>query len=257
MKELFAEVHTPAGQMRAFVAHPEQDGPFSAIVIYMDFWGLREELHYIARWLGAVGYYCVVPDLYYRQGAIVNEVHDEHGKMVSLVRLDQSTQDKVLEPLRKLRDAEAMDDTQSLLSFLNEQEAVRPGPKGSVGFCLGGRLAMRAACRFPEQFKASASLHGSALVTDHEDSAYRSVHNIQGEFYCGFAEHDPHTSPATVDTLVTAMKTSSAIYRYQVHKGAEHGYALPNRDIHDRKASLRDWEIMLAMYQRQLAPYRV
>jgi carboxymethylenebutenolidase len=256
MKELFAEVPTPAGKMRAFVTYPEQDGPFPAVVIYMDFWGIREELYNVARWLGAVGFYCVVPDLYYRQGTVVNEIHDEHGKMVSLDRLDQATHDKVLAPLRNLTDTEAMDDTQSLLSFLDGQDMVRPGPKGSVGFCLGGRLAMRAACRFPEQFKASASLHGSSLVTDREDSPYRSVHNIQGEFYCGFAEHDPYTSPDTVDTLVTAMKKSPAKYRYQFHKGAAHGYALPNRDIHDRNASLRDWEIILAMYQRQLAPYR-
>ena len=38
----------------------------------------------------------------------------------------------------------------------------------------------------------------------------------------------------------------------EVHKGAEHGYALPNRDIYDNKATLRDWEIIHAMFRRQL-----
>ena len=256
MKERFSEVPTSAGRMKTFVTHPEQDGPFPAVVIYMDFWGAREELYDIARWLAAVGFFCVVPDLYYRQGIVVNEIHNAQGKMVSLNRLDEATHTKVLEPLKKLTDAEVMDDTVSLLHFLDKESTVRPGPKGCVGFCLGGRLVMRAASRFPDHFKASASLHGSSLVVDGKDSPHRMAHSFQGEFYCGFAEHDPYTSPLTVDTLATAMKASSGKYRYEIHKGAEHGYALPNRDIHDRKASLRDWEIILAMYQRQLAPYR-
>src|SRR4051794_15994398 len=32
----------------------------------------------------------------------------------------------------------------------------------------------------------------------------------------------------------------------------EHGYALPNRDIHDKHAANRDWELIFAMFRRQL-----
>lgn len=42
-------VPTASGPMETFITHPEQDGPFPAVVIYMDFWGLREELFDIAR----------------------------------------------------------------------------------------------------------------------------------------------------------------------------------------------------------------
>src|ERR1019366_9259204 len=109
----------------------------------LDVWGAREELFNIARWVGTVGYYCMVPDLYYRQGTVLNRMRDEQGKMMSLSRLDKATQEKVLEPLKKLKDAEVMDDTQALLQFLAKEPIVRPGPKGCVGFCLGGRLVMR------------------------------------------------------------------------------------------------------------------
>lgn len=257
MREQFAQIPTPAGTMKTFVTHPEQDGPFPAVVIYMDFWGAREELFNIARWVGTVGYYCIVPDLYYRQGTVLNRMRDEQGKMMSLGRLDKATQEKVLEPLKKLKDAEVMDDTQALLQFLAKEPIVRPGPKGCVGFCLGGRLVMRAAGRFPDQFKVMASLHGASLVTDREDSPHRLIDKFQGEFYFGFAEHDPYTSPSTVTTLTAAAQRSAAKYRYEIHKKAEHGYALPDRDIYDHKASLRDWEIIFAMFQRQLAPYRL
>jgi carboxymethylenebutenolidase len=41
-------------------------------------------------------------------------------------------------------------------------------------------------------------------------------------------------------------------YRHEFHPGAEHGYALPNRDIHDKRAANRDWELIFAMFRRQL-----
>ena len=57
MKERFVEIETPSGRMETFVTHPEQDGPFPAVIVYMDIWGVREELFEIARRVGTVGYY--------------------------------------------------------------------------------------------------------------------------------------------------------------------------------------------------------
>jgi carboxymethylenebutenolidase len=37
-----------------------------------------------------------------------------------------------------------------------------------------------------------------------------------------------------------------------VHPGARHGYALPDRDIHDHQAAERDWTEIFAMFRRQL-----
>jgi len=37
-----------------------------------------------------------------------------------------------------------------------------------------------------------------------------------------------------------------------VHAGAGHGYALPDRDIHDHAASEVDWREIFAMFERQL-----
>jgi carboxymethylenebutenolidase len=252
MKERFVQVPTKAGAMKTFVAHPKDDAPFPAVILFMDFWGIREELLDIARWTATGGYCCVVPDFYYRQGTVQNEMRDAQGKMVSLTRLDAAAQAKMLAPLEKLSDDEAIDDTAALLEFLAEDSAVRAGPVGGFGYCLGGRLVMRAAARFPTRLRASASMHSSSLMTDRADSPHRAVGAIEGEFYCGFAEHDPYTPPAAVDALASAMKTSKARYHHEVHIGAEHGYALPNRDIYDQKATLRDWEIILGMFRRQL-----
>jgi carboxymethylenebutenolidase len=176
--------------------------------------------------------------------------------MVSLSRLDEATRAKVLAPLKSFSDADAMDDTETMLEFLATDPSVRTGPKGCVGFCLGGRLVLRAAGRFPHHFTAAASLHGSALVSNGEDSPHRQAGRFRGELYCGFAAHDPYTPPSTVAELATAMRSSAARYRHEIHAGTEHGYALPNRDIYHKRAALRDWELILAMFHRQIPSYR-
>ena len=39
MHDRIVDVPTQAGEMETFVTHPEEGGPFPAVVIYMDFWG--------------------------------------------------------------------------------------------------------------------------------------------------------------------------------------------------------------------------
>ena len=49
------------------------------------------------------------------------------------------------------------------------------------------------------------------------------------------------------------MKGNAEVrYRGHVHVGADHGYALPDRDVFDKFAANRDWEYIFAMYRRQL-----
>ena len=42
-------------------------------------------------------------------------------------------------------------------------------------------------------------------------------------------------------------------FKTQVHAGARHGYALPDRDVHDHAATEADWASIFAMFRRQLA----
>ena len=88
MQERFVLIETPSGRMETLVTHPEQDGPFPPVIIYMDIWGVREELFEIARRVGTVGYYCMVPDFYYRQGRVRHEFRDAQNRMISLHALD-------------------------------------------------------------------------------------------------------------------------------------------------------------------------
>ena len=118
---------------------------------------------------------------------------------------------------------------------------------------MGGRHVLCAAGHFPETFTASASLHGTGLITDESNSPHLLAEKLRGELYCGFGENDPYTPPPLVKQLEELMAPSAVEYRHQVHAGVGHGYALPDRDIFDARAAARDWEIFFAMLRRRLS----
>jgi carboxymethylenebutenolidase len=256
MKERFVEIGTSSGRMETFVTHPEQDGPFPPVIIYMDIWGVREELFEIARRVGTVGYYCMVPDLYYRQGKVRHEFRDAQNRMISLHALDEERKQQVIAPGRRLSNQMVVDDTGAIIAFLGRGEPVRAGGVGAIGYCMGGRHVMCVAGQLPDRVIASASLHGTSLISDAADSPHHLVKQLRGELYCGFAEHDPYVPMSMVKELDELLRPCPVDYRYAIHKGAQHGYALPNRDIFDAQGAARDWEMIFAMFHRRIPAYK-
>src|SRR5580692_2923723 len=66
MQEKVIDLKTKDGVMNTYVFHPDRSGPFPVIIFYMDSVGVREELSDMCRRLATVGYYVVMPNMYYR-----------------------------------------------------------------------------------------------------------------------------------------------------------------------------------------------
>ena len=254
MKEFTDRVPTADGAMETFVCHPEQGGPFAAVVLYMDVWGIREELFDIARRIATVGYCVAVPDLYYRQGRVRHEFRDADGRMISLHALPEADRARVTAPLAQLSDTMVVADTGSLIRFLDDRAPVRPGAMGSVGYCMGGRHVVSVAAAYPDRFRASAGLHPTSLISDRPDSPHTRLDRLRGELYCGFAETDAYAPLSMIQELDGMLAGLPVGYQREIHAGAVHGYALPDRDIHHKAGANRDWELIFAMYRRQLGP---
>jgi carboxymethylenebutenolidase len=68
MIEETPDITTADGQMETFLGRPERGGPYPAVFFLMDAPGIREELRDMTRRLATVGYYVLLPNLYYRAG---------------------------------------------------------------------------------------------------------------------------------------------------------------------------------------------
>ncbi len=248
------DIPTPDGSMDAYVACPDGNEARPLVMLFMDIGGLREELFAIARRVAAEGYCCMVPNLFHREGKFSLERRDAQGRAISFNLLPDDLQQSMRARAERLNRQTLRVDLASILDFCKGLP-VRDGAAGSIGFCMGGREAFFAAQEFPDRFRATASLHGSRLMTQAEDSPHRFAARMRGAVYCGFAEFDRGSPPEVIKALTEVLqRVPGLVFRANVHPGTHHGYALPDRDVHDPAATERDWAEIFTMLRRQLAP---
>lgn len=242
MQERHVHVSTPDGKMETFIVHPDGAGPFPVVVMFQNVGGLSDILRGMARRVAQEGYYCAVPSLYYRLGTIVIDPDSKDEKILALRKIASGS----------LVNAKVVEDTGALLKFIAQDKAARPGPKGTVGYCQGGRFSVLAAAHFPAEFKAAASLFGTQLITQKDDSPHLVLKNLQGEIYFGFAEHDHSAPPETVEQIRADIKQCAVKSLVEVHPGTKHGYAFPGRIVYHKEASELSWQRIFDMYRRQI-----
>ncbi len=241
MIEHDVEIITKYGRQPAFTVCPDAPGPFPAIILYMDAPGIREELRNQARRIAKAGYFCLLPDLYYRLGTIRFDVPRRNDAMSSVIHATMHT----------LTIAALMDDTAGMIAFLDGQERVKPGPLGCVGHCMSGPFALAAAAKFP-RMKAAAALYGVYMVTDQPDSAHLMVRDVKGELYIAFAEIDPAVPANVVPDLKAALDKAGTKYTLETIPKSHHGYCFAARPTYDAVAAEATWDKLFALWQRNL-----
>lgn len=236
------DIRTADGAMNTFVTHPEEGGPFPVVLFYMDAPGKREELHDMARRLATVGYYVVLPNLYYRKTREFHMVRDEEGFKRMFAMMDHLSVDL------------AMRDTQAMLDFVDGRKEAKASALGAVGYCMSGPFVFAAAGRFPERVKCAASIYGVRLATDRGDSPHLQAHKARGELYFGCAETDKYAPKEMIDKLEAHLKKTPGLrYRIEWYMGAEHGFAFPQRQgIFHKPSAERHWERLFALFKRNI-----
>lgn len=252
MKEQTLNVATPDGEMATFLAMPETGGPFPPVILFMDIWGMREQLRDVARSVAAQGFACAAPSLYYRSGDVHFDHRHDDGKTKSIFVLDDADRQLMLDYAGHLTDEMAVSDAFALIQHLRTVDGVGQGYAGCFGYCMGGRHVVKVAAAHPEIFRATASLHGTALVTEDPASPHRGADRIQGEIYFGYGGLDSYTPPDVIAAVRTAFEASPAVLHEKIHKNTDHGYAIPDRDVYSESASAADWQTIFEMFRRAL-----
>ena len=247
MREEVVEVETADGAMDTFVCHPEEGGPFPAVVMYMDAPGMREELRDMARRIGTVGYLVLLPNLYYRVGR-----EGSYGFDRARIRSDDGERDNMFAVMRSLSNAGVVADTRPLVAFARGHGEAAAGPLGCVGYCMSGQFVMAVAAAYPDDFAAIASYYGVGIITEAEDSPHLAAAKINGEVYLGFASDDPYVPPALLEALPGVLNEAGVRHRIEVYPETEHGFAFPERPVYRKAAGERHWERLFALYDRRL-----
>src|ERR1700684_965980 len=139
MFEQDVTVTTKPRGMPPCAAGPDGPGPSPPVIFYMDAPGTREELRNMARRIARQGYFCLLPDMYYRLGTVRFDTPRRDDAMSAVIRASMNS----------ITNALVTDDTAAMIAWFDANDKVKPGPVGCVGHCMSGCYITTVSARVP------------------------------------------------------------------------------------------------------------
>src|SRR5438093_9923537 len=113
------DIKTRDGACGSYVGRPTENGPWPAVLVFMDGLGIRPAMLEVGDRLAAHGYFVLLPDLYYRSGPY--EPMDPHA-----VFSDPEKRKVLMEKfVAQATPASIMSDTRAFLDFMAAQPGVK------------------------------------------------------------------------------------------------------------------------------------
>jgi carboxymethylenebutenolidase len=248
MNTTTVQIPTGDGPADAYLVRPPGDGPFPAVLMFMDAFGLRPRLAEMAGRIAERGYAVLVPNLVYRSARppLIDpaQLTDPEKRGAAIGRLQPM--------MKELTPERVAADTGAYLDFLAAQPGVAPGPVVLVGYCMGGRNGLRSIEAHPDRIAALAAFHAGRVVTDQADSPHLAVGSITGELYFGFADNDRSMTPEQIKALEAALDEAGVTYTSEVYEGAPHGYTMSDTAMHHPGGEQRHWVALFNLLDRVL-----
>lgn len=211
-----------------YLAVPEGEGPFPALIIVHEWNGLVDRVRQVADDLAAEGYVTLAADLY---SSRIGTNPDENMALVQETRGDM---DEVIANL------------DAATAFLKARPDVT-GRVGAMGWCFGGGIALSFGLD-GENHDATAIFYG-ALVDDPAVLA-----SIDHEVYGTFARLDTGPAPEQVAAFETALRAAGIDHDLHIYDDVGHGFWLRiDDDPEVRTAPALDaWQRLKAYLDRTL-----
>ena len=191
-------------------------GKGPGVVVIQEIFGVNQVMREMTDALAAQGYTAICPDLFWRQKPgiqITDKTKAEWDQAMGLMQgMDQDN---------------AVEDLKSTLATLRKHPACS-GRAGTVGYCLGGRLAFMMATR--SDADCSVSFYGVMI-----DALLGESRNIKHPLLMHIAEKDQYVPPEAQTKIKEGLRTNSKVTMY-TYKGADHGFARTG-GVHFDKAS--------------------
>jgi carboxymethylenebutenolidase len=203
-----------------YLARPENG---KAVIVIQEWNGLNEHIKDLADRFAGQGYIALAPDHYH--GVIAAEP-DEAGKMFMALNISETEQE--------------------LRGGIDMLHAETGNPVGVTGFCMGGALALFAACQNSNKVGACVDFYGIHPNVEYDwDSLTAPVLGL-------WAEHDDMVNPQLTG-FAEALASRQHNFHFKTYPGTAHAFFNDtNTEGHDVEASADAWELTLEWFARYL-----
>lgn len=195
----------------AYLAQPQGAAQAPGLVLMQYICGVNQVMRDLADQFAAAGYLTVVPDLFWRQEPNA-QLMDDPGTPTPEERR------RALELNDGFDDEAAIDDLRAALSFIRSHPRCN-GRAGSLGYCLGGRMAWLMATHTNSD--CNVGYYGVNL-----DRRVAEAPRISRPLMLHIAGQDDLVPEASVQAIVAALRTVKHS-EVMIHGGVNHAFALP------------------------------
>lgn len=210
-------------RLDGYLARPEGDGAFPALVVIHEAYGLNDDIRAIARRFAGAGYVALAVDLF-----------SGRSQAMCMFRLFAGM-------MRNSTEHGGIRDLQSALTWLGGQPGVDASRLGAVGYCLGGGLAIALACA-DNRVKAVAPYYG---MNPRPLEAVARACPIVGSY----PERD-FTAKAG-RALDAELDKHGIAHDVKIYPSAKHSFFSQGRN-HDPAAAQDSWGRVLAFFQEHI-----
>lgn len=214
------------------------------VIFYVDAIGVRPAMHEMAERLSGYGHFVVMPNLFYRSGNVA-------PFSAKTAFADPAERERLGAVVKLVDNAAGMRDTAGWLEAI----AMRAGSSakvGTIGYCMGGRLAYLAAATYPDRVFAAAAFHPGHVVTDAPDSPHLLAKNVKGQLYFGVADNDRTFARDQIPVLEKQLQAAGVRHQVELYEGKAHGFAVNDAPVYDRDAAEKHWERATTLFASAL-----
>jgi carboxymethylenebutenolidase len=205
------------GAMPAWLARPAR-APAGAVLLLHEIFGLNRNMRALADWIAALGHVALVPDLWWHNPAPV-ELDPDAG---------MPAWEAAMALLRDLDEPRAVAELHAALAFARGLPGCN-GRAGTVGFCLGGRLAARMAAT--SDAECNVSYYGIGIEAMLEELAAP-----RAPLLLHLAGRDRFVPPAAQAAIIAALGDRHGV-EVVVHPAADHAFARAGARSFDARAA--------------------
>lgn len=228
--------------MRVYMAAPAPEGIYPGILFYSDIYQLGRPITLLADRLAGYGYVVAAPEIFHRLEPIGTVIEpNDLGRM-------QGNDDA------RRTEIPAYDaDAGAVLEWFHGEEKVRSDRLGTLGFCIGGHLAMRAALQDSIQAAVCCyptGIHSGKLGRGTADTLQR-FDQIKGQVLTVFGSLDPHVPPEGRETILKGLEVAGVQHQTLLYE-ANHTFMRDDGYRYDPVATDQAWAEIIAFLSRTL-----
>ena len=242
-------ITTDAGSAQAYLTRPDEERR-PGVLMFMDAIGVRERTMRMADRIASWGYVVLLPNVFYREGTVA-----ELAPRMDLTDPDQRKRfGEISGPRVKAYTPELSNpDTEAWFATLGEYATA---PYGTVGFCMGARLAIRAAALRPGDVAAVAGFHGANLVEEGSSGSSDSPHlllaDTRAAYLFGHADHDALNDADAIAELERRLQDAGLEHSSAIYPDAPHGFTMSDTSSYQKAGAERAFAELEPFFARAL-----